>query len=163
MLDATHVGAALLADEVDVPQSLTAVPAPRAIRPASNHQALTELVRDRVLARGAEFAAYGPGLSLRSVPSDQPPVNYLFAAEDDPHEPDDAFRALRWGGQFVYASRSAEKVASLPEKFIRRGFEIATKPTCIRRPILGVLLPPFSRPVNYFIARKIDLTLPKEI
>jgi hypothetical protein len=165
MLDATHAGAALLADEVDLPQSMTAAPAPRAVRLApANHQALSELVRERVLSGDAEFAAYGPGFNLSgALPADQPPVNYIFAAENDAHEPDDVFRALRWGGQFVYASRSAEKVAALPEKFIRRGFEVATPPSYVRKSFLGIVIPPFSRPVHYFVARKVNLTLPKEI
>jgi hypothetical protein len=165
MFDATHAGAILLGDDAEVLEAPPAAPAVRIRATSSHHQGLIEVIRERLLGGNAEFAAFGPGFSTAGLDlsSRTPPCDYLFAAEDDPHEPDDIFRTLRWGGQFVYCSRRAERVAGLPEKFLRRGFQIERHPGYVRKPFLGLSLPLLARPVHYFVARKVDLTLPKEV
>jgi hypothetical protein len=134
--------------------------------PPPHNPVLIDVVRERVFSHNAEYAAHGPGLNVASLAdTDTTPLPgyFLFAAEDELHDPDEIFRGLRWGGQFVYASHSRRLVAKLPERFIRRGFEIARAPTFVRKPILGMSLPLISPKIHYFAARKVDLTLPREI
>jgi hypothetical protein len=167
MMDATHVGATLLADRPD--------PALRRSTPAgffsmrsrsSSPPTLVDLLRTRVLGQDAEYADHGPGLGttvLAEPAVGRTATNYLFAAEDEPHEPDELFRALRWGGQFAYASRSAGRVSELAAKLVRRGFVVERGPAFVRRPVLGVAWPLLSPKVHYVVVRKVQLTLPKEI
>ena len=167
MLDATHGGATLLADEPDLAERLAGpvgLPSMRCRSAAA--PTLVDLIRSRVLAPSAEFVAHGPGLCTTDLT--EPAIkrvsnDYLLAAEDDPHDPDDVFRALRWGGQLAYASRSAARVAELAERLVRRGFEIEGRPSFVRRPVFGLSLPLLSPKVHYVVARKVQLTLPKEV
>src|SRR3954467_43498 len=149
MLDVSHVGATLLGHEVGLPDRPAAVPSRGRLRFQPPHNpAVIDLVRDRVLSRSTEYAAHGPGLSFATFGDAEArplPSYYLLAADDDPHDPDEAFRALRWGGQFIYASHRRRRVAELPGQFIRRGFEIAGAPTFVRKPVLGMSLPLISR------------------
>src|SRR5688572_14986674 len=62
-------------------------------------------------------------------------LDYLFAAEDEPHDPDEVFGRLRWGGQFVYVSRDRREVQRLPDLFERQGFVTARAPAYVRRPM----------------------------
>ena len=79
-------------------------------------------------------AGAGPGLT-----------NYLFASDDEPHDPDPAFARLRWGGQFIYCARSRRKVRETARRFTERGFEIIRGPAYVRRPVFGLSLPLLSR------------------
>lgn len=136
-----------------------------------------ELVRSRVFEQDPEFRAFGRAASQISYGEATAPApeadgspaagagatNYLFAAHDDPHEPDPTFSRLRWGGQFVYCARTRRAVRETARRFTERGFEIVAGPTSIRRPFLGMSLPLLSRKTHYCVARKVRLTLPKEI
>jgi len=167
MLDATHAGATLLADDGEEPfapsPAAPAVPAARGRLAGPSRPALIELVRDRLLGRDVEFRQFGPGFAAAGVLPSAPPADFLFASESDPVDPDDIFRGLRWGGQFVYCSTDRRRVADLPDRFLRRGFHVERAPGYIRRPVLGMVIPPFSRPVHYVVARKVNLTLPREL
>jgi hypothetical protein len=90
-------------------------------------------------------------------------VDVLFHQEDEPHMPDEVFGRLRWGGLFVYASRDAERVAALPERFDQRGFVTIHAPTFLRQPVLGLRLPLVSPRLHYFVARKVFLVRPREV
>lgn len=168
MIDAATAGASLLVED---DQYLSAAPPvaenPPAARPArAAHQALIHLVRDRVLGPRGEFQQFGPGLAVSGLdairPADRAPTDFLFAAENEPHEPDEVFPLLRWGGQFVYVSKDRRRVEAMVEPFIRRGFEVSP-PSYLRKPILGLTLPPLSRKVHYLIARKVQLILPRQV
>ena len=120
---------------------------------------------DRVtaaLAAGAqwreEFAQYGHNAA---PPKAEGLVDYVFAAGPPP-APDDVFRRLRWGGQFIYASRSAAAVAGAARDFADRGFAIVSPPSFVREPFLGLRLRFLGRKVHYFVARKVTLVLPRE-
>ena len=116
------------------------------------------LVRSKVLA-DPEFQKFGPAdLPFLTAPGLH---DYLFG--DDNVEPDEVFRALRWGGQFVRVSRRAGRAADLPDRFARRGFQIVRPPGVVRKGWFGLNLPLLSRKAYYFVARKVALTLPKEI
>lgn len=166
MLDAMHAGASMLVDDdlSDAPPADGVVGA-RSVAPY--HAAILDVIRDRVLSRWAEFQRFGPGIGTRGVSTgltaNRPLTDFLLAAEDDPREPEAVFQSLRWGGQFVYASRDKAKVEALVEPFLRRGFEITVPPAYVRKPFLGLVLPWVSRPVHYFVARKVQLTLPREL
>ncbi|MDB5294705.1 MAG: hypothetical protein JWO31_688, partial [Phycisphaerales bacterium] len=157
MLDAPHARAPLSPDALSAlaaatpaaapgrkppggrpPSPATTSPAPpaRPLAPRSPESAaLVDLVRERAFGGSAESDLFGPGVcgpGPAGVAVDQPPCDVLFAAGSEPRDPDDAFRALRWGGQFVYASRDRSAVAALPEQFVRRGFEIERPPAFVR-------------------------------
>src|SRR5258708_4729507 len=101
MLDVTHAGATLLGHEVGLPHPPAAAPSrPRLRVQASYNPALIDILRERVFSRNAEYAAHGPGLNLATFgDADAKPLPsyFLFAAEGDSRDPDEAFRALRWG------------------------------------------------------------------
>lgn len=129
-----------------------------------------EQLLDTVIARSftddPEFDRYGragavpaPGTTLPGEPALR---DFIYAFESDPHEPDDVFARLRWGGQFVYASRHRRRVEEMNEAFGQRGFETMPRTGMIRQPWLGLRLPLLSQKVHYFIARKVNLVLPRQ-
>jgi hypothetical protein len=120
-----------------------------------------ELVRSKVLLCEAEYRKYGIGGSTTPSMGTTGLYDYLLACDDDPHDPDTIFARLRWGGQFVYASADPREVRSTAESFVKRGFELAHSPSAVRAPWLGI--PWLGRKTHYFVARRVRLTLPKEI
>src|SRR5688500_2628986 len=76
----------------------------------------------RSFKEAPEYGRYGDGDEGRAIeppgrgahtvpPGERAPLDFLFAFESDPHDPDEVFARLRWGGQFVYASRHGRRVA----------------------------------------------------
>ena len=113
-----------------------------------------ETVVGSVLSRDAEFRHLsGDGCERGGL------CDYLFAVGDEPHEAEDIFNRLRWGGQFVYATRSCRQAAETAKRFSERGFAFMRGPACIRQ---GIPLPFFGRKTHYFVASKTQLTLPRE-
>lgn len=111
-----------------------------------------------------EYRQFGPGQSTAvDVPANAPPVDFLFAADSDPADPDAVFARLRWGGLFVYASRNAGRVADVVRRFVARGYAVDRPQEWVRRPFLGMRLPLLSPRVHYAVLRKVSLTLPKQI
>jgi len=87
--------------------------------------------------------------------------DYIFATDGDDTDPASVFARLRWGGQFVFVSRSARRVAQLARQFDRDGFCLERDPASVRRrawPFLSLLAPR----VHYFAARKVLLIRPGE-
>jgi len=132
-------------------QTSTAV-APR----ASVDDDLLALLIVRVLDGDPEFGHYSQAGSL-SKPLGL--VDVLIAAPGQPHDPDEAFSRLRWGGQFVYVSRDGRDVADVSRRFAERGFLPVRGPAFFR---LGWGIPLFSRKAHYFVARKTSLVPPRE-
>jgi hypothetical protein len=135
-------------------QTEGATPLPDPAQAATD--AAIALVRRKVLDADPEFrhlADAGPA-SVLSGPHD-----VLLAAEDEPHDPEQAFGQLRWGGEFIYISRDRREVAVLPEKFRDRGYAIVRGPASVRS---GWRIPLFSPKVHYLIARKTALIAPRE-
>src|SRR4051812_37721527 len=117
MLKATQAGSVLAAAPVPgVAVPPTAAPAPPHV-PRTAEDEWIDLVRRRVLAGTPEFDRYAPGDAALSAEVKDAPANFLFAAGDDPHDPDVVFHRLRWGGQFVYCSRDRRRVAELPDRY----------------------------------------------
>ena len=85
---------------------------------------MLDTVVDTVLSGDAEFKHYFSSVAARAAGQ----VDYLFAAGDEPHEPDDIFTRLRWGGQFVYVSRNAKQTAETSSRFSERGFALVRSP-----------------------------------
>ena len=143
-------------------------PAPR----ASRREALLQAVASRAFADDPEFNRYGrSGVAVADAPAHTVPpgeralLDFLFGFESDPHEPDEVFSRLRWGGQFVYASKHPRRVVEMNERFGQRGFETMPRPGVIREPLplFGLRLPLLSKKLHYFVARKVNLVLPRQL
>jgi len=118
-------------------------------------KSLVEQFIARVFAQSREYQHFAGMLTADGL------RNYLVRAEDQPHEPADVFRLLRWGGQFAYVSSSKSRAREVASRFAATGgFIIETPPTYFRRPLAW--LPWFGRRIHYFIARKTQLILPGE-
>lgn len=105
----------------------------------------------KVFQQDAEYLAFGPAPS-RELP------DYIFATDDQEQGPADIFRQIRWGGQYVFASSSIEKVTKLSRDFAEYGF-------AVERPAETVIdgwriWPVIRKKAHYFAARKI-LHVPK--
>lgn len=121
----------------------------------SKRQTSLDRVVGAVLSRDAEFKhLFAPAPGRR-----EGQVDYLLAVGDEPHEADDIFGQLRWGGQFVYVSTHGRQAAEAAKQFGERGFVFVRGPGCIRE---GIPLPFFGSKTHYFVARKVQLTLPRE-
>ena len=157
MLKATHAGMTLQAPAMG--------PADAPVSRAAGDDAIAR-VRSCALEADPEFRKFTgmDALSEAGGGGLAGPVNYLFAAEDDPHDPDAAFRRLRWGGQFIYVSRSRARLRGLADAFAQRNYDVI-EPMGIARQgmFFGLALPLLTRKTYYFAARKVSLTLPKEI
>jgi serine/threonine protein kinase len=81
--------------------------------------------------------------------------DFVLAADGHDVDPVRIFDRLRWGGQFVYASRSGRRVAELARQFQGQGFILERRPTFVRKP--WPILPVLSSRIHYFIARKVHL------
>lgn len=165
------------------PVPATAVPPPGARAPGATtidqRQDWIDAVKRKILAGNEEFQAFGHSSSevdaataeKRTVSSKlsggkapcPPLVDYVFAVENDPHRPDQVFPRLRWGGQFIYISRNRRKVAALPQRFRKRGFEVLHGPGYVRKGPFSLWIPFFSTRVYYFVARKVLLIPPGDI
>jgi len=118
--------------------------------------AMVAVIKQKLLDPDPEFRHLEQTSSFNKTTGS---VDFLVAAEGEPHEPDAVFGRLRWGGQFVYVSRDAARVASLPERFIQRGFVVARPPQFVRT---GWGLPVLSKKAHYFVARKTFLIRPRD-
>ena len=118
----------------------------------------------------AEFLRYGAPAALAAAQAHGGPQDFIFAVENEPHDPDEIFARLRWGGQFVYASKHRRRVAAMNERFGQRGFETMPRPGLVRRARSRFAftlpswlpLPLLSSTFHYFVARKVNLVLPKQ-
>jgi hypothetical protein len=88
-------------------------------------------------------------------------VDFLIAGDDEPHEPDEVFGRLRWGGQIVYLTRNRANMDGIVDRFEQRGYVALRGPGVLRTGPLRFL--GLGRRVHYFIARKVLLTRPREI
>lgn len=68
-----------------------------------------------VFANDEEYKLYGAAPISDNAMSD-----YRFANEQDAHDPDTLFWQLRWGGNFVFVSKSKDKVKQTAEKFAKQ-------------------------------------------
>jgi len=137
-----------------------------AVRPGTRDKWM-RLVAARAFGDDPEYRRYGTlpdgAAATRFTAADSaPPKDFLFAFEGEPHDPDEIFTRLRWGGQFVYASRHGRRVAEMNERFGQRGFETMPRTGMIRQPRFGLSIPLLSKKVHYFVARKVNLVLPKQ-
>jgi hypothetical protein len=116
---------------------------------------LIEAVVSSVLADDPEFC------HLDALPArPNGPVDYWFGTEDATPEPDAVFPKLRWGGQFVFASKKKKNTIEMARQFEDRGFALTRGPASVRK---GLPLPFLARRTHYFIARKTQLVLPRHI
>jgi len=161
------------------PSSTPAPSVPSAISPtdAAGHRRrvpwrddVLDQITTQAFGEDPEFLRYGTPEALAAARTHGGPQDFILAVESEPHEPDDVFARLRWGGQFVYASTSRRRVAEMNERFGQRGFETMPRPGLIRRARsrFGFALPSWlpvpllSTTVHYFVARKVNLVLPRQ-
>jgi hypothetical protein len=131
---------------------------------------ILEQITSQAFGDDPEFLRYGAPVALAAAQAHGGPQDFVFAVENEPHEPDEIFAQLRWGGQFVYASRHRRRVAEMNERFGQRGFETMPQPGMIRRARSRfgfalprwLTLPVLSKTVHYFVARKVNLVLPRQ-
>ena len=84
---------------------------------------------------------------------------YLISStSQQQHAPEEIFPKLRWGGQFLFASRSAWEVRALAQRYADYGFALERPPGFVRtaRWPLSML----TRSLHYFLARKVQLVAP---
>jgi tRNA A-37 threonylcarbamoyl transferase component Bud32 len=128
-------------------------------RPSTNghpHPLLTPLIND-VLEPDREYHHYAH-TPLASDPTAL--QDFVLAADGDDVDPGHVFDRLRWGGQFVFASRSARRAADLARQFQGNGFILERRPVFLRKP--WPLIPFLARRIHYFVARKVHLIRPGE-
>jgi hypothetical protein len=117
---------------------------------------LVDTIVRQVLANDEEFRAFGNSLHPETGMAD-----YRFATEQDPHDPETVFWQVRWGGNFVFCSKSKDKVQQTANQFANAGFLLERPVGNIRQPMK--FLPFLGRKVHYFIARKMQLIPPGDI
>jgi tRNA A-37 threonylcarbamoyl transferase component Bud32 len=128
-------------------------PAATTARPPESVQ----LVIDRVLYSTPEYLRFR---NRQAASTDL--TDFLFAAGDQPHDAQDIFHRLRWGGLFLFASDNRDEVKSLAETFTACGFRLEHSPAFIRKPWAGLRIPLLSKKIHYFVARKVFLIPPGE-
>lgn len=120
---------------------------------ADPNPVLAPVIR-KVFEPDAEYQAFGEPTPAQS--RDLP--DYIFATDGQEQEPAAIFSQIRWGGQYVFASPSLERVNQLSKEFAKYGF-------AVERPADAVhdgwrFWPLLRKKVHYFAARKI-LHVPK--
>jgi tRNA A-37 threonylcarbamoyl transferase component Bud32 len=113
-------------------------------------------VRDKVLAPDPEFRrlySAEPEAELSQL------QDYLLLSGEQPHEPEQLFGRLRWGGQFAYSSADRNDVANLIPGLNERGFTLTHGPAHVR---VGWGIPFISPKRHYLVARKTLLIPPRE-
>jgi hypothetical protein len=128
-------------------------------RDARRRQQLLSALMEALFLADPEFQRFGA--AGENDLSEQ--MNFLFAVEDEPHDPDGVFGQLRWGGQFVYVSRDKKRVEALHERFGQRGFLPIRLCEPIRLRRWGIRLPGWSPRAWCFVARKVFIIRPREI
>ena len=117
---------------------------------------LIEKIVREVLSKDEEFLAFGNSLHPEAGMAD-----YRFATELDPHDPDTIFWQVRWGGNFVFVSKSGDKVRATAQQFSNAGFLLERPIGYVKQPMR--YLPFWGRKIYYFIARKMQLIPPGDI
>lgn len=124
----------------------------------SQRKPLIDSVVHSVLSQDPEYCRLAEGEPAQPQRPDGL-SDYLFGTNGD-SEPDAVFPKLRWGGQFVYASKNGKETAENAQRFTDRGFTLTRGPAFVRK---GLPLPFLARKTHYFVARKTQLVLPRDI
>jgi hypothetical protein len=98
----------------------------------------------------ATFPETGTGLidSIICTPEDAGPTGqYLFDR-------------IRWGGQAIVVCPSQTEATKSATEISTGGFEVTQKPNYISRGFLNLPIPVFSRKIDYFVVRKVELVRP---
>ncbi len=88
-------------------------------------------------------------------------VDFHFSMPGEPNQPESVFDRLRWGGQFIFISKSKEQVLRHSQRFHGRGgFDIDQGLGSARLARWGMNLPLIGETYYYFAARKVMLVPP---
>jgi hypothetical protein len=122
----------------------------------SNESPLTDRVARLIFRDDLEYRH----LALHAHPHVISQADFLFGTDEEATDPETVFRKLRWGGQFVYASRKGGPTGKLAKRFTERGFCLTHTPGVVRS---GPRIPFLGRKTHYFVARKTLLIQPREL
>jgi hypothetical protein len=122
----------------------------------SNQSPLTDRVAQNIFRSDPEYQR----LAQTEPPHVITPADYLFGTDADTTDPQTIFSKLRWGGQFVFASRNRRATTKLSENFAERGFNITHGPAALKT---RFPIPFLRRKTHYFVARKNLLIQPREL
>jgi hypothetical protein len=115
-------------------------------------------------SRQPEFATTTHALGIDKAHSPGDLVDYLFRAEDQPHTHDDVFDRLRWGGQFIYASRDWKKVSKAIDQFAdwreAKAWALERRPQTLKKYPFNLRILGVHRNVHFLVARKVLLVKP---
>ena len=109
-----------------------------------------------VLANDEEYQLFGNSLHPETGMAD-----YRFATESDPHDSETVFWQTRWGGNFVFVSKSKKEVRETAKEFSNAGFLLERPIGSVKQPMR--FLPFLGSKVHYFVARKMQLIPPGDI
>jgi hypothetical protein len=118
---------------------------------ANWHQECFRIVAGRVAAVDPDLRQHTP-VNTRKIGKNL--VDYAYASPADPHSPDLMFDSLRWGGQFLFFSKSKKYAVALAARFVKESFEITQPPRHVYK---GPRIPFVGRKIYYFVARKVQL------
>lgn len=120
--------------------------------PSSPIPPLAQSVITQILSPLPEYRAFCNGVVPASGLTD------FFFSDDPAINPATVFQRLRWGGCFVFVSKSKNQTLSLASRLPDQGFSLETRPAeFIRDARFPFML---WRKTHYFIARKTQLLLP---
>jgi hypothetical protein len=131
--------------------------APEGVGLLTEHDFMIQAVRRHAFADDREFARFERG---DSDLAESRTLDYLFAASHEPHKPEEVFDRLRWGGQFIFATRFARQAESLAREYAAKGFVLERGPMRVHRWLMGVPLISIGPRIHYFVARKVTLIPP---
>ncbi|MDX1682686.1 MAG: RIO1 family regulatory kinase/ATPase [Phycisphaeraceae bacterium] len=116
-----------------------------------------DAVIDEVFADDAVFRQRGWSRTFESLDE---PADYLFALPDDEPDPEEVFRQLRFGGQFVLVADRRSPIRRMAKRIgDDHGFVVEHEDAVEVGKTLGVL----PKKVHYLVARRTELILPGEI
>lgn len=120
---------------------------------------ILQQIHRRVLRNHPEFRMFSHACNV----SDPRLLDFLLLSSPRIPSVSDIFARLRWGGQFIYASRDSRQVLDVSRSFTHEsGFVVEQECATLHQPWLGLRLPFFSSRIYYCVARKTLLIRPGE-
>src|SRR5262245_39145258 len=113
-------------------------------------------VVDQVLVKHRDYQRFTRSKSPRNGTL----RDIVFATPADPHQPDEVFGKLRWGGLYVFASPKRKQVVELSSRLVNYGFALESPPTYVRAERRWCPLPFLNRKIHTLVARKVRLLPP---
>jgi hypothetical protein len=87
-------------------------------------------------------------------------ADLVYCTAEATQDPTRLFDRLRWGGQAIVICQTPDQAQNASQQLSKSGFDLTDGPSLLRRRFLGLPLPLISKPIHYFIARKVELIQP---